>query len=197
MGRSPALDSRIPARRRHTEAVPLPTPSHAAHLVRRFAGSLWPAGPSTADDEWATGQLNPGEKALWRGMPRYDRRHAVGVARRTEQALGPRATRAVLAAALLHDVGKVDSGFGPVRRALATVAAMVWGHATAVGWRTRRGVVGRAGRYLSHDVIGAEMLAATASDGLAVTWAREHHLPPDRWSLPADIGAALKLADDD
>lgn len=173
------------------------SPSHAVHLVRRFFGSLWPVGPASAEDDWATGHLNPREVELWRSMPRYDRRHAVGVARRTEGALGPRATRAVLAAALLHDVGKVDSGFGPIRRALATVASMVWGHATAAGWRSRRGVAGRAGRYLSHDAIGAEMLAEAGSDGLAVTWAREHHLPPDRWSVPADIGAALKLADDD
>jgi hypothetical protein len=134
---------------------------------------------------------------LWRRMPGHDRRHAVGVARRTEQALGPRATRAVLAAALLHDVGKIDSGLGPVRRAVATVAGLVWGHATAAGWRTRGGFVGRTGRYLSHDAIGADMLAAAGSDGLTVTWAREHHLSSERWSVPADIGAALKLADDD
>jgi hypothetical protein len=167
------------------------------HLVRRFLGSLWPAGPAADEDAWATGRLNPAEAELWRCMPGFDRRHAVAVARRTKQALGPRATRSVLAAALLHDVGKIDSRFGPVRRALATMAAMVWGHATAVGWRARGGVVGRVGRYLSHDVIGAELLAAAGSDGLAVTWAREHHLSADRWSVPADIGAALKLADDD
>jgi hypothetical protein len=175
----------------------VPSPSHVLHLVRRFFGSLWPAGPAAAEDAWATGQLNPGEVALWRCLPGYDRRHAVGVARRTEEALGPRATRAVLAAALLHDVGKVDSGFGPVRRAFATVASLVWGHATAAGWRTRGGLAGRTGRYLSHDAIGAEMLAAAGSDGLVVAWAREHHLPPDRWSVPVDIGDALKLADDD
>jgi hypothetical protein len=139
----------------------------------------------------------PAELTLWRRMSGYDRRHAVGVARRTEQALGPRATRAVLAAALLHDVGKIDSRLGPVGRSAATVAGLAWGHATAAGWRSRGGIVGRAGRYLSHDGIGAEMLAAAGSDGLTVTWAREHHLPPDRWSVPGDIGAALKLADDD
>lgn len=175
----------------------VPSPSHAFHLVRRFFGSLWPAGPVAAEEAWAIAQLNHGEAALWGCMPRYDRRHAVGVARRTEQALGPRATRSVLAAALLHDVGKIDSGFGPVRRALVTMAAMAWGHRAAAGWRSRRGFAGRAGRYLSHDVIGAEMLAAAGSDGLTVTWAREHHLSPERWSVPADIATALKLADDD
>jgi hypothetical protein len=165
--------------------------------MRRFFGSLWPGGPSGADEAWVAGILSPGEIHLWRRMRGDDRRHAVGVARRTERALGPRATPAVLAAALLHDVGKLDSGFGPVRRAVATVAGMAWGHATAAGWRTRRGFVGRTGRYLSHDAIGADMLTAAGSDGLTVTWAREHHLSPERWSVPADIGAALKLADDD
>jgi putative nucleotidyltransferase with HDIG domain len=175
----------------------LPSPAQAVHLVRRFAGSLWPGGPSGADEAWVVGLLTPAEEALWRGMPGYDRRHAVGVARRTADALGPRATRPVLAAALLHDIGKLDSGLGPIGRAAATMAALVWGQPTAAGWRARRGPAGRAGRYLSHDVLGAEMLAAAGSDGLIVTWAREHHLSPERWSVPADIGAALKLADDD
>ncbi len=175
----------------------MPPRSHWSHLARRFVGSLWPGGPARAHDGWATGWLTPGEMALWRRMRGADRRHAVGVARRTEQALGPRATRAVLAAALLHDVGKVDSGFGPVRRAGATVAQMARGHAAAERWRTRSGLVGRTGRYLCHDEIGADMLAAAGSDGLTVTWAREHHLPPERWSVPQDIAAALKLADDD
>jgi hypothetical protein len=175
----------------------LPSPRLAVHLVRRFGGSLWPAGPRAADDRWATGHLMPAEVALWRAMTGYDRRHAVGVARRTADALGARATRPVLAAALLHDVGKIHSGLGPVRRALATIAGFAWGHATVANWRTRRGPAGGAGRYLAHDAIGADMLAAAGSDGLTVTWAREHHLPPERWSVPGDIGAALKLADDD
>jgi len=171
--------------------------SHARHLVRRFVTSLWPAPPPRRDEAWATGLLVPGEVALWRCMGNADRRHAVGVARRTEQLLGPRATRPVLAAALLHDVGKVDSGFGPVRRVVATLAQMATGHAAAERWQRRRGIVGRTGRYLCHDRVGADMLTAAGSDGLTVTWAREHHLAPDRWSLPLDIGTALKAADDD
>jgi hypothetical protein len=141
--------------------------------------------------------LVPGEVALWRRMSGPDRRHAVGVARRAAEALGPRATRPVVAAALLHDVGKVDSGFGPVRRAIATVVQMAWGHAAARRWRHRRGPLGRTGRYLCHDDIGGDLLAAAGSDGLTVDWAREHHLSPDRWTVPAGVGAALKLADDD
>jgi hypothetical protein len=175
----------------------MPSGSHLWHLVRRFVGSLWPWGPSAEDEAWAIGWLAPGEAALWRRMSNADRRHAVGVARRTEAALGPRATRPVMAAALLHDVGKVSSGFGPVRRALATLAAMAWGHEAARRWEARGGLVGRAGRYLCHDHVGAVMLDVAGSDGLTVAWAREHHLAPERWSVPADVGAALKLADDD
>jgi hypothetical protein len=167
------------------------------HLATRFFGSLRPGGPPASDDAWATAALLPGEIALWRRMSGADRRHAVGVARRTESALPAPVDRPVLAAALLHDVGKVDSGLGPVRRALATVAGMAAGHEAASRWRRRRGPVGRAGRYLGHDAIGADLLAAAGSDALTVAWAREHHLPPDRWTVPVPVGDALKLADDD
>jgi len=170
---------------------------HATHLVRRFAGMLWPGGPSPADDAWATGALTPGETALWRRMSGPDRRHAHGVARDVAERLGDGATPPVLAAALLHDVGKVDSALGPVRRSLVTVAGIAAGHGRARRWRTRGGVVGRAGRYLCHDEIGAQLLTEASSDPLTVAWAREHHLPRDRWSVPPAIGAALKAADDD
>jgi hypothetical protein len=30
-----------------------------------------------------------------------------------------------------------------------------------------------------------------------VAWAREHHLDPSRWTVPIDVGRALKDADDD
>ena len=163
----------------------------------RFFGSLRPGGPPPPDDAWATGALLPGEVALWRRMSGPDRRHAVGVARRTESALPPPVARPVLAAALLHDVGKVSSGLGPIRRAVATLVGMAAGHDAASRWRPRRGPVGRAGRYLCHDAIGADLLTAAGSDDLTVAWAREHHLLPNRWTIPAPVGEALKLADDD
>jgi len=48
--------------------------------------------------------------------------------------------------------------------------------------------------------LGLEMFQSAnvaGSDPLTVTWAREHHLPADRWTVPAAVGAALKAADDD
>jgi hypothetical protein len=168
-----------------------------AHLVRRFVGSLRRGGPAPADDAWATSSLTAGEVALWRRMSSADRRHAVGVARAVDAALGPAATPPVRAAALLHDVGKVDAGFGTFRRSAVTAVAMVVGVERARGWRDRPGQVGRAGRYLCHDEIGARLLAGASSDPLTVAWAREHHLPSDRWTVPAQVGAALKTADGD
>jgi hypothetical protein len=171
--------------------------AHLGHLVRRFVGSLRPGGPSSADERWARRQLLSGETELWDRMSGADRRHAVGVARRACEELGPAVSRPVVAAALLHDVGKIEASIGPLRRAGATVVAVAVGHERARGWRDRPGVKGRLGRYLSHDAIGAGLLRGAGSDDLTVHWAAEHHLPPRRWSVPADVGAALKSADDD
>jgi hypothetical protein len=168
-----------------------------AHLARRFLGSLRPGGPSQADEAWVAGALAPTEAALWQRMSAPDRRHAVGVARTVTATLGDDAVRSVRAAALLHDVGKIEAGLGPVRRALVTVAAMVVGREAAIRWHDRGGPFGRAAAYLRHDEIGAALLAEACSDPLTVAWAREHHLPTNRWTVPADIGAALKAADDD
>ena len=98
------------------------------HLVRRFVGSLRPGGPSAAEREWAEAQLLPGELDLWRRMSGPDRRHSAEVARRVERALGDRATRPVLAAALLHDVGKLDAHLRTYGRVVATLAGAVVGH---------------------------------------------------------------------
>ena len=151
------------------------------HLAKRFFGSLSPAPPSADDREWVEEQLLPGELDLWRRMSNPDQRHAAGVARRVAVT---HSEREVLAAALLHDSGKVVSGLGTFGRVAATLLG-------------RDRAKGRMAEYLRHDVLGAELLDRAGSDPLTVAWAREHHLPPDRWTVPHHIGAALKAADDD
>ena len=158
------------------------------HLVRRFFASLRPGPPPPADEAWARAFLLPSESALWSRMSKPDRRHCIAVARATSRVLGAAAERSVVAAALLHDVGKVKSGLGTLTRVGATVAG------TLVG---RDRFHGRIGDYLHHDELGAHMLEVAGSDPLTVTWAREHHLPPERWSLDPTVAAALKSADDD
>lgn len=160
------------------------------HLARRFFGALDPRGPSPEDEAWVAGALSAGELGLWRRMSGPDRRHAVGVAREVVIRLGPGASRPVVAAALLHDVGKVDAGLGTLARVPATLVGLVARERAAAG-------SGRVARYLRHDAIGADLLTAAGADPLTVAWAREHHLPADRWSVPPKIGKALKAADDD
>ena len=143
-------------------------------------------------------QLLPSEQALWAAMPGPDRRHSAAVARRVEAALGPaQAERAVLAAALLHDVGKTQVGLRTPGRVLATLLAGGLGHQRVAEWSTGRGYRSRLGRYARHDELGATVLEEVGSDPLTVAWAREHHQPPAQWSLPRATAEALKAADDD
>lgn len=149
--------------------------------------------------------LGPGELVLWARMGGPDRRHAVTVARRVEAALGtsgdaasPRRLappRAVLVAALLHDVGKVEAGLGTVGRVVATLAGLAGGRRCAGTWATRSGWLGQLGRYLCYPALGADLLAAAGSDPLAVAWAAQHHGPPDLCALPTDLATALRAAD--
>ena len=80
-------------------------------------------------------------------MTVQDRRHSILVARRFVE-FAPEASRAEVAAALLHDVGKLASGLGTFARVVATV----------VGPRTDR-----FRPYHDHERLGAEMLAAAGS----------------------------------
>ncbi|HXW79798.1 MAG TPA: HD domain-containing protein [Acidimicrobiales bacterium] len=212
------------------------------HLAGRFFGALSPAGPPQSDEAWARGSLLEGEQVLWARMSGPDRRHAVGVARETIRLLDDdHPPRQVVAAALLHDVGKVEASLGTFARVGVTLAAMAAGRKRLLDWAgqpqtgpgqggsgeaglqeaglqeagpgetgpgeaapardgaspTGRSVRSRVGLYLAHDRVGAELLASAGSHDLTVTWAREHHMPPTRWTVDRKIGGALKEADGD
>jgi hypothetical protein len=171
--------------------------SRVGHLTRRFFGSLRPGGPGKQAEAWVGSVLLPGEIDLWRRMSGPDRRHAYGVARKVERALGREATSPVVAAALLHDVGKVDAGLRTYGRVVATVSGALAGREMAQLWVTRHGFTRRVGLYMLHADIGADRLALAGSDPLTVAWAREHHLPEDEWTVPRDVARVLKDCDDD
>jgi hypothetical protein len=167
------------------------------HLARRFFGSLRPGGPSKADEEWARGQLLPAEVTLWARMRNPDRRHAAGVARDVERALGHEATRPVLAAALLHDVGKIESGLRTYGRVIATLSGMIIGREQARQWMRSSGFTRKVGMYLLHPELGGDLLGMAGSDPLTEAWTREHHKPEDQWTVDMKVARVLKDCDDD
>jgi hypothetical protein len=162
----------------------------AGHLVRRFFGSVAARRLTPDEEAWVASHLLASEAELWARLRRADRRHAVGVARRSETALGAAATRPVMAAALLHDVGKIEADLGTYGRVMATLLAKAAGRDTADAWSQTRGITRRIGLYLRHEELGADLLRLAGSDPLTVALV-------ERWSAPdTPVADALKAADD-
>ena len=169
----------------------------ALHLTRRFFGALRPGGPSDDDRAWVESVLSDAEYALWRRQYGPDRRHTAAVAREVEVRLGNEATRPVLAAALLHDIGKIDADLGTWGRVVATLSAKVAGRDTARLWIKSSGFTRRVGLYVEHPAIGADMLEMAQSDPMTVAWAEEHHKPAEEWTIDPAIAHVLHEVDDD
>lgn len=121
---------------------------HPIHLAHRFLTSLSPRPPDVVDEVWAEDHLLAGEIGLWRQMSNQDRRHSALVAQRFVAAR-PGATRAEVAGALLHDVGKIECRLGTFGRVAASL----------VGGRTERFRL-----YHDHEHIGAVLAAGVGSD---------------------------------
>ena len=174
----------------------------ALHLSRRFVGALRPGGPKPADAAWVTTVLTPEEHALWSRMPKHDRRHSVLVARRVEATLA--GTDAAgdprwLAAALLHDVGKLDAGLSVPGRVVATLARGAAGHEWTEPWSTKRGFLRRVGLYLRHPELGETRIRVAGGRQEAARWAGAHHDASayTDLSIPPQVVDALVAADDD
>jgi hypothetical protein len=172
----------------------------AAHLVSRFFESLVPRRVSSEERDWVEQTLLPAELALWTRLPRADQRESVGVAYRTQAELAgteyagdPRWS----AAALLHDVGKLDARFGPVRRAIATLLAITLGPRVVESWVDKSGFRRRCALYVFHDQLGADRVKLAGGRKEAALWADAHHRPAiwDTTGLPPVVMAALAKAD--
>ena len=175
----------------------------AGHLAFRFFTALWPGGPPADGEVWAVRMLLPGEQQLWRRMSGPDRRHGLAVARRAMKALeadGIPVPREVVAAALLHDVGKVEARLGTFARVGVTLAAIVSGRQPLLGYGkggAGKGMRRRVALYLTHDQVGARLLRQAGSHELTAGWAEQHHLPKQAWTFDARLAHALKAADGD
>ena len=128
--------------------------AHAAHLGRRFVGSLSSRPPDAADERWAQDQLLPSEVDLWLTMSNQDRRHAIEVAQRFA-VRHVSASRAEMA------------GLGTFSRVAATLVPERWCR-------------GRYARYHQHEAIGAAWCRDAGSDPVTVALvADDGSAPPD------------------
>jgi hypothetical protein len=172
----------------------------ALHLGRRFVRALSPRPPRDRDVAWVVGILEPTELALWRSLPNHEQRYTIRVAKDVEARLAgteyagePR----WLAAALLHDVGKLDAGLGVVGRSAATVMGAVAGPARIDRWAQASGFRRRAAWYFHHDDRGADRIRAAGGRDQAARWASAHH-HRSRWpasGVPITVAEALEAAD--
>jgi hypothetical protein len=170
------------------------------HLVRRFVRALRPGPPRPEDVAWVASILGPGELELWRSQPNHDQRYTIRVARLVDEELAGTAfagDQRWLAAALLHDTGKLDAGLGVVGRSVATVAGAAAGTARVDRWAHASGFRRRVAWYLRHDDRGAARIRAAGGRDEAERWAWAHH-HRDRWresGIPTPVAEALESAD--
>ena len=132
----------------------------------------------------------------FRRQPNHDQRHAIGVARDvqarlagTEYADDPR----WLSAALLHDIGKLDSRLGVYGRVVATVSGAAAGREHAEAWSESSGFTRRVGLYLRHAELGADRIRIAGEPEEAALWSAAHH-DPGSWADAADPGAGDRRA---
>jgi hypothetical protein len=121
--------------------------AHSRHLIRRFVTSLSRRMPPAIDVAWVNEKLLENEFELWCRMKPHDQRHSVEVARRFSE-LHPTFSRDEVAAALLHDIGKVESELGIMGRVVATIAG-------PKGEKFRR--------YHDHELIGLNLCRKAGS----------------------------------
>jgi hypothetical protein len=173
------------------------------HRARRFFASLVSSAPPPEDEAWAVDWLREREAAAFRRMAPVDRRHSIAVARavvahldRVGLAEDDPDARWIVAAALLHDVGKSVAGLGTYGRTVATLSGWVGGHDMAESWADTRGFTRKVGLYLQYPRLGADLLRMAGSDERVVAWAAQHHEPEEEWTIPVEVGRLLAAADD-
>jgi hypothetical protein len=168
------------------------------HWTARFFTSIRPGRPAPEDEVWAKALLTEREGELFGRMSNPDRRHAIGVAREVDRTLpaGIERRDTVLAAALLHDIGKTVSGLRSYGRVIATLSgAVVGGRVFAEFWQDSSGFTRKVGLYMRYPILGAEMLQLAGSDPWVIAWAREHHESEDDWTVPVEVFRVVEVAD--
>ncbi len=177
----------------------------ALHLASRFFAGLRPAPVSDDDRAWAHARLTGPEQQLWDRYAARDQAHTLAVAQAVDHwvAAHPeesaevesQAPGALVSAALLHDIGKIEAPLGLMGRVVATLVEAVAG-AKIARFGDRTNAVGTIARYCDYPERGAGLLTDAGSNPVVVAWAGEHHEPEASWSLPVPLGRMLARADD-
>jgi putative nucleotidyltransferase with HDIG domain len=166
----------------------------AIYRVRQF---VWAAGAwvRPEDLDKARRYLSPAALSLFRAMPRYDRRHGLDVLQTCLEA--GRSEGDLLAAALLHDIGKTVHPSGRLR---------LWHRVAAVLMRALRpGLLAeieqdRPGSWRQpffvqqhHAALGAALAREAGCSQRTIELIRRHEDPPGETEDP--LLAALQAAD--
>lgn len=168
----------------------------AMYRVQQFlrAAETW-IQPAEIDILLLEQYLPPGAVGLFTAMPRYDQRHALSVLHLLRQQ--GYSEPDLMAAALLHDVGKTVSSKGRLR---------LWHRVANVLLRSiRPGLLEQLGRdevdswrrpffvQENHAAIGAELAGQAGCSSLTVELIRYHEDEAAAWGRP--LLAALQAAD--
>jgi len=168
----------------------------AGYRLRQMLAALRPS-PDADQLSQAGRQLPPAQWQLFKAMPAAEQAHGLRVLDRlqTQGEHNPD----LLAAGLLHDVGKSLHPLAPWERALAVLgrrlaptASWRWGAGPPHGWR-RPFCVAR-----QHPAWGAELVAATGASAALVELIRRHQVEPSgaNSSETSTLLRALQAADD-
>ena len=147
----------------------------ALYRVRQFLGALL-ARVSSEELRQADEVLPPGAQALFRKMSVPDQRHSLNVMRTLRRAGHSEVD--LLAAALLHDVGKADAKIHSWHRAIIVLSRRF--APGLLAWLTHgepRGVRRPFVIHRQHMEIGAQWAAQAGCSPLTVSLIRRHQEP--------------------
>lgn len=167
---------------------------------KRLAG-LWSPKLSPMDHELIESYLDDSGKFLFFQMNRIDQMHSINVAKMVIAQAGfirGLDHHALVKAALLHDIGKVEGELGLVSRLVAGALRRIYPTGrNKLGIQSRKPMLGkiRYGFYvdLIHPVRGSHMAKIFGVEDRVVELIRHHHDPP-RKDQEAEL-TWLQLAD--
>ena len=165
------------------------------HLIARFAISLLPSKENKETNKFLT-LLNPDELRLFEAQNEFDKRHSFRNVKKLH-ALIEAPDPDIIIACGLHDVGKVQSGFGIFGRVFATCVATIVGLHRVDAWTKNNpnSITRRISTSVHHPEIGAGLLSEARSNLIAVTWARDHHKRLEESVLEPSLFMILSKAD--